>query len=119
MTGWAWSLRTRNAVRREFAIRLFELPPELGGGTGGGTVGEVEDWGLMLATHTSSSGTCMVGVAGLDGDYVAGRLTLLNAVLLGALVVLILLLAGDTLDALVEVVLEGGALGGVGAIWID
>lgn len=40
---------TRNAVRREFAIRLFELPPELGGGTGGGTVGEVEDWKVMLA----------------------------------------------------------------------
>jgi hypothetical protein len=43
-------------------------------------------------------------------------LTLLNAVLLGTLVVLILLLAGDTLDALVEVVLVGSALGGVGAL---
>jgi hypothetical protein len=46
-----------------------------------------------------------------------GILTLLNAVLLGALVVLILLLAGDTLDALVEVVLVGSALSGVGALW--
>jgi hypothetical protein len=45
-----------------------------------------------------------------------GKLTLLNAVLLGTLVVLILLLAGDTLDALVEVVLVGSALGGVGAL---
>lgn len=41
---------TRNAVRREFAIRLFELLPELGGRTGSGTVGEVEDWeGIKLA----------------------------------------------------------------------
>ena len=45
-------------------------------------------------------------------------LTLLDAVLLGTLVVLILLLAGDALDALVEVVLVGGALSGVGALWI-
>ena len=39
------------------------------------------------------------------------RLTLLDAVLLSTLVVLILLLAGDTLDTLVKVVLVGGALG--------
>lgn len=45
-------------------------------------------------------------------------LTLLDAVLLGTLVVLILLLAGDALDALVEVVLVGGALSGVGALWM-
>ena len=42
--------------------------------------------------------------------------TLLNAVLLGTLVVLVLLLAGDALDALVEVVLVWGALSGVGAL---
>ena len=47
-----------------------------------------------------------------------GKLTLLNAILLGALVVLTLLfLAGDTLNALIVVVLVGGALGGVGALW--
>lgn len=45
-------------------------------------------------------------------------LTLLDTVLLGTLVVLILLLAGDALDALVEVVLVGGALSGVGALWM-
>lgn len=59
----------------------------------------------------------MTAVVGLNSDHATGRLTLLNAVLLGALVVLILLLASDALDALVEVVLEGGALGGVGALW--
>lgn len=47
-----------------------------------------------------------------------GKLTLLNAVLLGTLVVLtFFFLAGDTLNALVVVVLVGGALGGVGALW--
>jgi hypothetical protein len=45
------------------------------------------------------------------------RLTLLNTVLLGALVVLILLLASDALDTLVVVVLVGGALSRVGALW--
>lgn len=45
------------------------------------------------------------------------KLTLLNTVLLGTLEVLILLLAGDALDTLVVVVLVGGALGGVGALW--
>lgn len=45
------------------------------------------------------------------------ELTLLNTVLLGTLEVLILLLAGDALDTLVVVVLVGGALGGVGALW--
>lgn len=45
------------------------------------------------------------------------ELTLLNAVFLGALVVLILLLAGDAFDTLVVVVLEGATLGGVGALW--
>lgn len=42
-------------------------------------------------------------------------LTLFDAVLLGTLVITALLLSGDALDALVEVVLEGGALGGIGA----
>jgi TRAP-type mannitol/chloroaromatic compound transport system permease large subunit len=42
------------------------------------------------------------------------KLTLLNAVLLGTLEVLILLLLHDTLNALIVVVLVGGALGGVG-----
>lgn len=46
-----------------------------------------------------------------------GLLTLLNAVLLGTLVVLVLLLPGHTLDALIVVVLVGGALGGLGALW--
>lgn len=43
-------------------------------------------------------------------------LTLLNAVLLGALVILILLLAGDALNALIVVVLVGSTDGGVGAL---
>jgi hypothetical protein len=43
-------------------------------------------------------------------------LTLLDTVLLGTLVVLILFLAGDAFNALVEVVLVGSALGGVGAL---
>lgn len=45
-----------------------------------------------------------------------GPLTLLDAVLLGTLVVLVFLLAGNALNALVEVVLVGGALGGVGTL---
>ena len=49
--------------------------------------------------------------------YYCKELTLLNTVLLGALVVLILLLAGDALNTLVVVVLVGGALSGVGALW--
>lgn len=60
---------TRNAVRREFAIRLFELSPELGGGTSGGTVGEVEDWEAMLAQTIRSSGTCMTVVVGPGGYH--------------------------------------------------
>lgn len=32
-----------NATVEEFAIRLLELPPELGGGTASGAVSEVED----------------------------------------------------------------------------
>lgn len=55
-------------------------------------------------------------VSGRPGRGVDGELTLLDAVLLGTLVVGVLLLSGDTLNALVEVVLEGGALGGVGAL---
>lgn len=42
-------------------------------------------------------------------------LTLLDAILLGALEILILLLAGDALNALIVVVLVGSADGGVGA----
>lgn len=49
-------------------------------------------------------------------SWCAGELTLLNAVLLGALVVGVLLLLGYALDALIEVVLVGGALGRVGAL---
>jgi hypothetical protein len=45
-------------------------------------------------------------------------LTLLDTVLLGALVVLVLLLLGDALNALVVVVLVGGTLGGVGAFYM-
>ena len=44
------------------------------------------------------------------------KLTLLNTVLLGTLVVFILLLAGDALDALVVVVLVRSALSGVCAL---
>ena len=51
-----------------------------------------------------------------ESDWDLVVLTLLNTVLLGALVVGVLLLLGDTLNALVEVVLVGGALGGVGAL---
>jgi hypothetical protein len=43
-------------------------------------------------------------------------LTLLDAILLGALEILILLLAGDALNALIVVVLVGSADGGVGAL---
>lgn len=50
------------------------------------------------------------------GDRGLVELTFLNAVLLGALVVLVLLLTGDTLDALVVVVLVGSTLGGVLAL---
>ena len=46
-------------------------------------------------------------------------LTLLNAVLAGALAVLVLLLLGHTLDALVIVVLVRGAVGRVGALCLD
>lgn len=46
-------------------------------------------------------------------------LTLLNAVLAGALAVLVLLLLGHTLDALVIVVLVRGAVGRVGAFCLD
>lgn len=47
---------------------------------------------------------------------IAIALTLLDAVLLGALVILILLQAGDALNALVVVVLVRSADGGVGAL---
>jgi hypothetical protein len=43
-------------------------------------------------------------------------LTLLDTVLLGALGFGVLLLGGDALDTLVEVVLERRAVGGVGAV---
>jgi len=47
------------------------------------------------------------------------QLTLLNAILGGTLVVLVLLLPGHTLNALIVVVLVGGALGGVGALCLN
>lgn len=34
--------------KNEPASGLLELAPELGGGAGGGTVGEVEDWGGLV-----------------------------------------------------------------------
>ena len=46
-------------------------------------------------------------------------LTLLNAVLAGALAVLVLLLLGHTLDALVIVVLVRGTVGRIGALCLD
>lgn len=49
-------------------------------------------------------------------SLIAIALTLLDAVLLGALVILILLLAGNALNALVVVVLVRSADGGVGAL---
>ena len=52
----------------------------------------------------------------LNPSLISIALTLLDAVLLGALVILILLLAGDALNALVVVVLVGSADGGVGAL---
>jgi hypothetical protein len=52
----------------------------------------------------------------LAPSLIAIALTLLDAVLLGALVILILLLAGDALNALVVVVLVRSADGGVGAL---
>lgn len=44
------------------------------------------------------------------------KLTLLNAVFLGSLEVGIIRVSGDTLNTLVEVVLDGSALPGVGAL---
>jgi hypothetical protein len=50
-------------------------------------------------------------------ENIKWSLTLLNTVLLGALVVGVLLLLSDTLDALIEVVLVWGALSGVGTFY--
>ena len=67
----------------------------------------------LSATRASRSKIHIDQDNGLDS-----QLTLLNAVLLGTLVVLVLLLASDTLDALVVVVLVRSALSRVGALWI-
>lgn len=44
----------------EILIRLFELPPELGGSTGGGAMGEVEDWQVMLALRRFQASLTML-----------------------------------------------------------
>ena len=68
---------------------------------------EVEDWVYVSRTiRTRLEPISLTSVA----------LTLLDAVLLGSLVILILLLAGDALNALIVVVLVGSADGGVGAL---
>lgn len=75
---------------------------------------EVEDW-VMLVAQSGLDGRQFVGFF-LVPSLIAIALTLLDAVLLGALVILILLLAGDALNALIVVVLVGSADGGVGAL---
>lgn len=87
------------------AISLIKRSPELRRGAVGGTVGEVEDYSKRKLA------------AILDFRHYMHALTLLDTVLLGALVVLVLLLLGNALDTLFVVVLVGGALSGVGAIY--
>ena len=49
---------------------------------------------------------------------VTGRLTFFHAVLLGPLVIWVLVLMVDSLDAVIKMVLEGSALGGAGAFYV-
>lgn len=94
-------------IKTQWKSRLLQLPPELGGSAGGHAVSEVEDWGYVSRTiRTRLEPIPLVSIA----------LTLLDAILLGALEILILLLAGDALNALIVVVLVGSADGGVGAL---
>lgn len=98
----------RNAeIKTQWKSRLLQLPPELGGSACGHTVSEVEDWGYVSRTiRTRWEPIRLMSIA----------LTLLDAVLIGALEILILLLTGDALNALIVVVLVGSADGRVGAL---
>lgn len=73
-------------------------------------MGEVEDYIKPISAGHSR------GTETTSPKQNKKKLTLLNAVLLGTLEVGVLLLSGDTLNALVVVVLVRGALGGVGAL---
>lgn len=98
----------RTIARHPFVVfegSLLQLGPELGCGALSRTVGKVEDCRSCLSVfrpHFSMFGLLLRGRL---------QLTLLDAVLLGT--ALILLLAGDALDALIVVVLGRVALLGL------
>jgi hypothetical protein len=94
---------------------LLKLAEELRSGAGGCAVHEVEDCNMSVHACNTSWNTrkvashAMLAVIGKRSQH-----TLLNAVLIGLAVLLLLL--GDTLGALVVVVLQRGALLGLHAL---
>lgn len=105
---YKWHKEKTHCRERGGSSRLFEGLEELGSGTLGNTVGEVED--------------CTGGKTPIVSRYNMGfsetrPLTLLNTVLLGTVVVLVLLHLGHTLDTLVVVVLSRGTCGSFGALY--
>lgn len=106
----------RTIARYPFVVLenyLLQLRPELGGGALGRAVGKVKDCSSFISAFRPARQN---GRSPSREDRGGGKsqLTLLNTVLLGT--TLILLLAGDTLNALVVVVLGGVALLGLLAL---